>query len=135
MSDVREKNRMCGIGNAAERRDGAACGCGVSPAPSGHTKAAGTGFTIRPTRPGHRRSLDIALRMGHCAPAVMAALTGDDDPGRDNAVRLASAMAGGIGNSGRECGALTSSILHLGERYGRSAGPDGAALSITLSRR
>ncbi len=88
-------------------------------------------------RPGHRRSLDAALKMGHCAPAVMAALLADDDPGRESAVLLASAMAGGIGNSGRECGALTSSILYLGDRYGEGegAGPGGVPLSITLSRR
>ena len=88
-------------------------------------------------RPGHRRSLDAALKMGHCAPAVMAALLADDDPGRESAVLLASAMAGGIGNSGRECGALTSSILYLGDRYGdgEGAGPGGVPLSISLSRR
>ncbi len=121
-----EKQRMCGIGGAAEGR-------GEGPARA-EGRAEGTGFRIRPLCPDHRRSLDLCLRMGHCAPAVMAALIADDDPGRDGAVLAASAMAGGIGNCGRECGALTSSILYLGDRYGIGPGPDGVPTSIALSR-
>jgi C_GCAxxG_C_C family probable redox protein len=137
MKEVQEKGRICGMGGAP-KPEGAAGGCGVrdgAAVPSAGSARRGTGFRIRPMRAGHRRSLDCALKMGHCAPAVMAALVGDDDPGRDSAVLLASAMAGGIGNTGCECGALTSSILHLGERYGREAGPDGVPLSIALARR
>ena len=136
MSDVYEKGRMCGVGGAPKSAETPRmCGVPGSTAISGDTAVPGEGFAIRPMRAGHRRSLLCALRMGHCAPAVMAALIGDADPGRESAVLLASAMAGGIGNTGRECGALTSSILFLGDRYGYEAGPDGAALSIALSRR
>lgn len=135
MKSAKAENRMCGVGGADVNRPGPARACGVGPGVSVGAPKKGSGCTIRPTRPAHRRSLDYVLRMGHCAPAVMAALLPDDDPGRENAVLLASAMAGGIGNSGRECGALTSSILYLGDRYGREAGPGGVPLSVVLSRR
>jgi C_GCAxxG_C_C family probable redox protein len=135
MNSADQKKRMCGVGNAAPQPTGTAGACGVAPAASGGAAIPGTGFAIRPTRPGHRRSLDAALRMGHCAPAVMAALIEDNDPGRDNAILLASAMAGGIGNSGAECGALTSSILFLGQRYGNTPASGGVPASIILSER
>jgi C_GCAxxG_C_C family probable redox protein len=121
MKDKREKGR-CGGG--ADGRAGKVRW--QVEAPAVHSSA---------DAPRPPASLDAALKMGHCAPAVMAALIADGDPGRESAVMLASAMAGGIGNSGRECGALTSSILYLGDRYGQGAGPGGVPLSISLSRR
>ncbi len=135
MKNADLKNRMCGVGNVAMKSTATAGACGIAPVASGRAKTAGTGFAIRPMRPGHRRSLDAALKMGHCAPAVMAALIDDNDPGWEGAVLLSSAMAGGIGNSGRECGALTSAVLYLGQRYGSAPTVAGIPLSITLAGR
>jgi len=136
MNETQVKGRMCGIGGGRPAGEAWMCGVhdGTVPPPAGPVRR-GTGFSIPPIRSGHRRSLTTALKMGHCAPAVMAALIDDADHGRESAVLLASAMAGGIGNTGRECGALTSSILYLGDRYRQTTGPDGAALSVALSRR
>ena len=58
------------------------------------------------------------LRMGHCAPTVMRSIGERSAPGEDWLVRLSAGMPGGIGNTGHECGAVTSSLVLLGMRYG-----------------
>jgi C_GCAxxG_C_C family probable redox protein len=58
------------------------------------------------------------FRMGHCAPAVMRTVGDQSAPGRDWLVTLSAGMPGGIGNTGHECGAVTSPIVLLGLRYG-----------------
>lgn len=68
---------------------------------------------------GYRqRSFVNLLRMGHCAPTVMQTLI--DISGQDSEwlVRFSAGMPGGIGNTGYECGAVTSSLARLGLRYG-----------------
>jgi C_GCAxxG_C_C family probable redox protein len=64
------------------------------------------------------RSLANLFTMGHCAPAVMQTIRGFSAPGRDWLVKFSAAMPGGIGNTGFECGAVTSSLALLGLRDG-----------------
>lgn len=78
-----------------------------------------------------RQSLGNLLTMGHCAPAVMKSLAdigGFDWPGP---VRLAAGLPGGIGDSGGECGGLTSPLLFLGLRHGLRQGRDGLPLVVS----
>jgi protein-S-isoprenylcysteine O-methyltransferase Ste14 len=65
------------------------------------------------------RALWTLLGMGHCAPTIMSSIL--RACGRRKAdwlVRLASALPGGIGNTGGECGAITSPLILLGLLHG-----------------
>jgi protein-S-isoprenylcysteine O-methyltransferase Ste14 len=65
------------------------------------------------------RALWTLLGMGHCAPTIMSSFL--HVCGRRKAdwlVRLASALPGGIGNTGHECGAVTSPLVVLGTQHG-----------------
>lgn len=55
-------------------------------------------------------------RMGHCSPAIMQTLLDINDIHNTNMVLYAGAMAGGIGGSDMECGALTAPLMFLGFR-------------------
>lgn len=80
-----------------------------------------TGRTARAVRTklGFRaRSLWNLLRMGHCAPAVMKStleLCGFED---EWPIKAAAGLPGGIGDTGFECGGITSPLILLGLRYG-----------------
>jgi hypothetical protein len=54
------------------------------------------------------------LRMGHCAPTVMSSMLSTCGHKADWLIRLASALPGGIGNTGGECGGITSPLVLLG---------------------
>ena len=62
------------------------------------------------------------LRMGHCAPTVMQTLLDVSPTERptqgDWLVRLSAGMPGGIGNTGHECGAVTSPLALMGVKGG-----------------
>jgi hypothetical protein len=58
------------------------------------------------------------FRMGHCAPTVMQTLLDISDTKKEWLVKLSAGMPGGIGNTGFECGALTSPLVLMGLRYG-----------------
>ncbi len=66
------------------------------------------------------KAVKNTLKMGHCAPAVMST---NLDTGRiplksrDLIVAQTSGMPGGIGNSGNECGGVTSSLMYLSLLY------------------
>jgi protein-S-isoprenylcysteine O-methyltransferase Ste14 len=65
------------------------------------------------------RTFWTLLGMGHCAPTVMASsLRLGAELDAEWLVRLASAMPGGIGNTGGECGGITSPLILLGLRHG-----------------
>ena len=69
--------------------------------------------------PAYRsRGLDNLLRMGHCAPAVMKTVLDINQADRTDLVRLMAGMPGGIGNTGFECGGITSPLVLLGMKYG-----------------
>jgi C_GCAxxG_C_C family probable redox protein len=61
-----------------------------------------------------RRCLLTVLRMGHCAPSVMDTLVDNKKEYYEYIVKLTSGLPGGIGNSGAECGGVTSPIMFLG---------------------
>jgi hypothetical protein len=58
------------------------------------------------------------LRMGHCAPTVMQTILDVSSMEKEWLVRLSAGMPGGIGNTGFECGGVTSPLALLGIRYG-----------------
>ena len=58
------------------------------------------------------------LRMGHCAPTVMQTLLDVSNARDEWLVRLSAGMPGGIGNTGFECGAMTSPLVLLGLHHG-----------------
>jgi len=79
----------------------------------------------RPLKPGlspnwgHRgRGFSNLLRMGHCAPTVMQTLLDVSSTEKEWLVRLSAGMPGGIGNTGHECGAVTSPLVMLGIHHG-----------------
>ena len=54
------------------------------------------------------------LRMGHCAPTVMRTILDISSMEKEWLVRLSAGMPGGIGNTGYECGGVTSPLVLLG---------------------
>jgi hypothetical protein len=65
-----------------------------------------------------KRAIANLLRMGHCAPTVMQTLLDVSNVQKEWLVKLSAGMPGGIGNTGFECGALTSPLTLLGLRHG-----------------
>jgi protein-S-isoprenylcysteine O-methyltransferase Ste14 len=65
------------------------------------------------------------LRMGHCAPAVMSTLVK-----QDWVIKLAAGLPGGVGNTGGECGGITSPLVMLGLRHGLDQGGRGLPLVV-----
>ncbi len=64
------------------------------------------------------RGLANLLRMGHCAPAVMQTILDISSTSQQWLVRLSGGLPGGIGNTGNECGGVTSPLVLLGIRCG-----------------
>jgi C_GCAxxG_C_C family probable redox protein len=78
------------------------------------------------TRPTYRtRSLNNLLHMGHCAPAIMQTILDINHTQREDLVKLTAGMPGGIGNTGFECGGITSPLVILGLRHGLKETDDG----------
>ncbi len=74
------------------------------------------------------RALGNLLRMGHCAPSVMRTGLQICRIDEDWPVKLAAGLPGGIGDTGGECGGITSPLLLLGMRYGLGSPEDGLPL-------
>jgi len=64
------------------------------------------------------RSIGNLLRMGHCAPTVMQTILDSVHTEQEWLVKLTAGMPGGIGNTGFECGGITSPLVLMGLRYG-----------------
>jgi protein-S-isoprenylcysteine O-methyltransferase Ste14 len=64
------------------------------------------------------QALWTLLGMGHCAPTIMSSILHVFGRKADWLVRLASALPGGIGNTGGECGGIMSPLILLGLRHG-----------------
>ncbi|MCX6334686.1 MAG: C-GCAxxG-C-C family protein [Bacteroidia bacterium] len=71
-----------------------------------------------------RRGLSNLLKMGHCAPAVMQTILDLGNTKEEWLVRMTAGLPGGIGNTGFECGGITSPLIQLGLKYGLSAKHD-----------
>jgi C_GCAxxG_C_C family probable redox protein len=81
------------------------------------------------TNPTYRtRSLVNLLHMGHCAPAVMQTVLDITRTEQEGLVKLMAGMPGGIGNTGFECGGITSPLVILGLRHGLTEMSDGLPL-------
>lgn len=72
-----------------------------------------------------RRGLDNLLRMGHCAPSVMQTLQDLGNTKEEWLVKMTSALPGGVGSTGFECGGITAPLIQLGLHHGLSAKQDG----------
>ena len=72
-----------------------------------------------------RRGLSNLLKMGHCAPAVMQTILDLGNNEEEWLVRMTAGLPGGIGNTGFECGGITSPLIQLGLEHGLSAKHDG----------
>jgi C_GCAxxG_C_C family probable redox protein len=73
---------------------------------------------VRPNWAYRGRGFSNLLRMGHCAPTVMQTLLDVSSTEKEWLVRLSAGMPGGIGNTGHECGAVTSPLVLLGIHHG-----------------
>lgn len=72
-----------------------------------------------------RRGLSNLLKMGHCAPAVMQTILDLENSNEEWLVRVSAGLPGGIGNTGFECGGITSPVIQLGLKHGLSKKNDG----------
>jgi hypothetical protein len=63
-------------------------------------------------------ALSNLLRKGHCAPTVMQSILDITSSDKEWLVRLSAGMPGGIGNTGHECGGITSPLVLLGTQFG-----------------
>ena len=79
-----------------------------------------------------RRGLSNLLRMGHCAPAVMQTMLDLKDTKEEWLIRMTAGLPGGIGNTGYECGGITSPLIRFGLEHGLSAEADGGHEQFTL---
>ena len=79
----------------------------------------------RTKRMYRRRGLSNLLKMGHCAPAVMQTILDLGNSKEEWLVRMTAGLPGGIGNTGFECGGITSPLIQLGLEHGLSAKNDG----------
>jgi C_GCAxxG_C_C family probable redox protein len=77
-----------------------------------------TGSSSEIKREYRNRSLGNVLRMFHCAPTVMKTVLDAAHTEQEWLVKLTAGMPGGIGNTGHECGGVTSPLMLLGLRYG-----------------
>jgi len=73
---------------------------------------------LRPNWAYRGRSFANLLRMGHCAPTVTQTILDISSTEKEWLVKLSAGMPGGIGNTGFECGGVTSPLVLLGMRYG-----------------
>ncbi len=68
-----------------------------------------------------RSGLTNLLKMGHCAQAVMQTILDLGNTKEEWLVRMTTGLPGGIGNTGLECGGITSPLIQSGLEHGLSA--------------
>lgn len=81
------------------------------------------------------RSLGVLLKRGHCAPSVMETILKISGVENKGLVKLAGGLPGGIGNTGNECGGITSPLFLLGLRLGVDETVQGLPVTILKSHR
>jgi hypothetical protein len=77
-----------------------------------HQNQAGPGSKYYP------RAFYNLIHMGHCAPTAMQSILDITSNEKEWLVRLSAGMPGGIGNTGHECGGVTSPLVLLGTQFG-----------------
>jgi len=97
----------------------------TSQAGNGKSEPIASVLSNRTKRMYRRRGLSNLLKMGHCAPAVMQTLLDLGNTKEEWLVRMTAGLPGGIGNTGFECGGITSPLIQLGLEHGLSAKDDG----------
>lgn len=90
------------------------------------------GPTARKKTAFRARALRNLLKMGHCAPSVMKTMLDICGSGEGWPVKLAGGLPGGIGNTGFECGGITSPLILFGLRHGLTDLRDGLPLVFYL---
>jgi hypothetical protein len=80
----------------------------------------------------YRFALANLIRMGHCAPTVMKSILDISSVEKEWLVKLSAGMPGGIGNTGHECGAVTSPLVLMGTRLG--LGTDDHQLPVIFEK-
>ncbi len=89
-----------------------------------------------PAKSAYRsKSMGILLKRGHCAPSVMETILNISSVEDEGLVKLAGGLPGGIGNTGGECGGITSPLFLLGLRFGLGETVEGVPLVILKSHR
>ena len=74
------------------------------------------------------KSLWHLLKMGHCAPTVMKTILELSGCQEEWPVKAVGGLPGGIGDTGYECGGITSPLFFFGLRYGLRDLRDGLPL-------
>lgn len=82
-------------------------------------------------RPEHAK--ERFLKSMNCSQAVLETYAEDMGMSVENARRVASAFAGGMG-MGAECGAITGAMMVIGMKHGKILDEDSAADKETFSR-
>jgi hypothetical protein len=77
-----------------------------------------------------RRGLSNLLKMGHCAPSVMQTLLDLGNTKQEWLVKMTAGLPGGIGNTGFECGGITSPLIKFGMEHDLGAKHDGLPIVI-----
>jgi C_GCAxxG_C_C family probable redox protein len=54
----------------------------------------------------------------NCAQAIMKAYSGEVGLNQEDAIRMASALGGGVGRNGHICGAVSAAALIIGMKFG-----------------
>jgi Putative redox-active protein (C_GCAxxG_C_C) len=75
-------------------------------------------FTVAPNWKYRMTGFANLLRMGHCAPTVMKTILDITPAEKEWLVKLSAGMPGGIGNTGFECGGITSPLVLMGIHFG-----------------
>ncbi len=79
------------------------------------------------TKMSHVDDAVANLEAGYgCAQSVFAAFAPQIGLDRETALRIAGPFGGGIGGSGRTCGAVTGAVMAIGYLYGRTDPEDQA---------
>ena len=68
-----------------------------------------------------------------CSQSVLSAFAPDLGLDLDSALRVAAAFGGGMGRTGRTCGAVTGALMALGLKYGATRGDDKATKERTYA--
>jgi len=70
----------------------------------------------------------------NCSQSVLAAFCEEYGLPVETAFRIACPFGGGIGGSGRTCGALTGGLMVVGLKYGPASGSDTGAKNLAREK-